>query len=194
LERNKKRRAESQEHPALYEVKLQDNNVEAPVSISANHKFIQGDSEKKENIIKTLNNIKENYKTFQLGEFIEGSKAAYDMIISAFEKDALDSIKNFVSNSIFNEFNTLRQSYSEKKYKYTNAITNIESAIITDAAISEKAAQITVEIKSQNVIALEDENGNILHGDPKQIKMVTDIWTFEREFASSSPAWVLISK
>ena len=116
------------------------------------------------------------------------------MIISAFEKDALDSIKNFVSNSIFNEFNTLRQSYSEKKYKYTNAITNIESAIITDAAISEKAAQITVEIKSQNVIALEDENGNILHGDPKQIKMVTDIWTFEREFASSSPAWVLISK
>ena len=193
-ERNKKRQESRPSADYLKEVKPNDTIVEQPISMTTNHKFIKGTTKKKEEITNTLNQIKDNYKEFQLLDFIDGSKTAYNMIISSFEKDSLNDIADYVSSDILNEFKELRQNYNDKNYKYTNAITSIESAIIENAVINNKTAQITVEIKSQNVISLEDADGNILHGDPKQIKTVTDVWTFERPFTSSSPAWVLISK
>ncbi|MEM6602730.1 MAG: Tim44/TimA family putative adaptor protein [Pseudomonadota bacterium] len=165
-----------------------------PVTVSAHHRFIAGPKENQEKITAILNEIKEKYPAFHLNKFIDGAKSAYNMIISAFEQNTLDEVKDFISADIYKEFSELRALYAEKKYDYTNVITTIESVIIKDAVCGAKDATLTIEIKSQNVMSLKDENGEIIHGDPDHVHVVTDIWTMQRDFTSSSPAWILIAK
>ena len=38
-----------------------------------------------------------------------------------------------------------------------------------------------------------DRGGEVIGGDPKRIKEVTDIWTFAREVTSRDPNWKLIA-
>ena len=44
-------------------------------------------------------------------------------------------------------------------------------------------AQLTVKFVSELISATRDKAGEVIAGDPKRIKEVTDIWTFAREVA-----------
>ena len=54
-------------------------------------------------------------------------------------------------------------------------------------------AQLTVKFVSELISATRDRVGEVISGDPKRIKEVTDIWTFAREVASRNPNWKLIA-
>ena len=38
-----------------------------------------------------------------------------------------------------------------------------------------------------------DSDGEVVEGDPKKVREVTDIWTFAREVASRNPNWKLVA-
>jgi predicted lipid-binding transport protein (Tim44 family) len=54
-------------------------------------------------------------------------------------------------------------------------------------------AQVTVKFVSELISATRDRGGEVIGGDPKRIKEVTDIWTFAREVDSRDPNWKLIA-
>ena len=35
--------------------------------------------------------------------------------------------------------------------------------------------------------------GEVIEGDPKQVREVTDVWTFERDTGSRDPNWKLVA-
>ena len=37
----------------------------------------------------------------------------------------------------------------------------------------------------------ENEKGDVIEGDPEQIKLVTDVWVFKKDLKSSDPTWYL---
>ena len=41
------------------------------------------------------------------------------------------------------------------------------------------------------LIALKNEKGEVIEGDPEQIKLVTDVWVFRKDLKSSDPTWYL---
>ena len=55
-------------------------------------------------------------------------------------------------------------------------------------------AQLTVKFVSELISATRDKAGEVIVGDPKRIKEVTDIWTFAREVATHNPNWRLMAK
>ena len=38
-----------------------------------------------------------------------------------------------------------------------------------------------------------DAEGEVLEGDPKKVREVTDIWTFARDISSKNPNWKLVA-
>ncbi|HXE69424.1 MAG TPA: Tim44/TimA family putative adaptor protein, partial [Hyphomicrobiaceae bacterium] len=66
-------------------------------------------------------------------------------------------------------------------------------ADIVEAELKGGVAQLTVKFVSELISATRDRVGEVIGGDPKRIKEVTDIWTFAREVASRNPNWKLIA-
>jgi len=52
---------------------------------------------------------------------------------------------------------------------------------------------VTIKFVSELISATRDRGGEVINGDPKRIKEVTDIWTFAREVTSRDPNWKLIA-
>lgn len=179
-----------QKNPLAEDIEMSD--IISPV-ITADNQFLKGSVEEKTQMAEKLNHIKESYPEFDVANFAKGVESAYIMIIEAFTENKLKEIEDFVSPEIYQTFSKLREDYTNKKYDYSNVITNIESVRLVTVRAEERTAYITTEIKSLNVTALKDEHGNILHGDPQTVKTVTDIWEFSRDYNASSPAWTLIS-
>lgn len=144
-------------------------------------------------ITQTLNDIKSKYSAFDIKEFVEGAKKAYEMILDAFNKDLPEDVKDFISDDLYQSYRKLLDSYKEKNYSYQTIVTRIDDAVIVLAESDNHHAKIRLEINAQNISVLSDQNGNIIQGDPDHVSAVTDTWTFERSYSSSSPAWIVTS-
>jgi predicted lipid-binding transport protein (Tim44 family) len=46
---------------------------------------------------------------------------------------------------------------------------------------------------SELISATRSTSGEVVSGDPKRIKEVTDIWTFAREVTTANPNWRLVA-
>jgi predicted lipid-binding transport protein (Tim44 family) len=53
-------------------------------------------------------------------------------------------------------------------------------------------ADIAIAFTSQFISATMDANEAVIEGDPKSVREVTDIWTFERNVRASDPNWTLV--
>ena len=54
------------------------------------------------------------------------------------------------------------------------------------------AAEITVAVGAQFISATHGADGQVVEGDTKSVKDVTDVWTFTRDTNSRDPNWLLI--
>ena len=57
----------------------------------------------------------------------------------------------------------------------------------------DKFANVTVKIVSEQVNVVRNEGDEVVSGDPDQITVVNDIWTFARDIGSQDPNWMLIA-
>jgi predicted lipid-binding transport protein (Tim44 family) len=69
----------------------------------------------------------------------------------------------------------------------------IDKAKIQQASLNGRKATITMEFVSELISATYDKAGEVIDGDPKEIRQVTDVWTFEREVGSRDPNWKLVA-
>jgi predicted lipid-binding transport protein (Tim44 family) len=56
-----------------------------------------------------------------------------------------------------------------------------------------RKATVTVAFVSEMITATYDKAGEVIDGDPKEIREVTDVWTFERDVTSRNPNWKLVA-
>jgi predicted lipid-binding transport protein (Tim44 family) len=54
-----------------------------------------------------------------------------------------------------------------------------------------KRAAITVKFVSELISATLSKSGAVIEGDPKQVREIADVWTFERDVGSRDPNWKL---
>ena len=62
-----------------------------------------------------------------------------------------------------------------------------------DAHLADRVAHVTVRFVSELVTAVRDKAGNVIEGDIKAVRQVTDVWTFARNVASPNPNWQLVA-
>lgn len=140
-----------------------------------------------------LERVAENDPSFAPRSFLEGAKIAYEMVIEGFAKGDKASLKNLLSKEVFEGFAEAIDTREANGQKVESRFVGIDRAAIRAASVAQSKAAITVEFVSELISATYDRSGAVIDGDPKQIREVTDVWTFERDVTSRNPNWKLVS-
>lgn len=131
--------------------------------------------------------------SFDPAHFVRGAKSAYEMIVTAFAEGNKRLLKQFLSREVYDGFAEVISERETRGEAVDTSFVGINKADIIDAEAKAKTARVTVKFVSQLITAVKNRNGEIIDGDPKQIREVTDIWTFARELTSRDPNWKLVA-
>ena len=141
----------------------------------------------------SLLKVVEEDETFNPEQFLEGAKAAYEMIVTAFNDDNRKGLENLLSQEVYGGFVNVITERENSKEKIEFTFIGIKSAKIVDANLKGNFSFVTVRFFSQIISTKKDSDGNIVDGDPNLVQDVTDIWTFSRDITSSNPNWLLVA-
>lgn len=131
-------------------------------------------------------------KNFSPEEFLQGAKAAFEMVIAAFNEADHDTLKMLLSSALYENFNATLAAQQAQGKKQQATLVAITTAEVTEAKLEGATARIAVRFVSEQIILLRDEQGVVLEGDPSRQEAVEDRWVFERALNSNDPAWKII--
>lgn len=133
--------------------------------------------------------------SFGVGEFLRGSRAAYEMIVMAFERGDLDSIRPFLADEVEATF---AQAINAREQ--AGLTTEAKFLGIRDLALAEaefdtttKSAEITVRFTGELTSVTRNKAGDIVEGSTSEIKRQRDVWTFSRRMGVQDPNWQLVA-
>jgi predicted lipid-binding transport protein (Tim44 family) len=144
-------------------------------------------------IAKGLVDIVRADDTFDPDAFLKGARAAYELIVTAFAEGNRKTLKNLLSREVYEGFAGAITERENRGELVDQSFVGIKSTDIVEAELKATTAQVTVKFVSELISATRDRSGEVIMGDPKRIKEVTDIWTFAREVTSRDPNWKLIA-
>ena len=113
--------------------------------------------------------------------------------MTAFAEGNRKTLKSLLSREVYDGFAGAITDRESRGEQVDQSFVGIKSADIFEAELKAGMAQVTVKFVSELISATRDKAGEVITGDPKRIKEVTDIWTFAREVASRDPNWKLIA-
>jgi predicted lipid-binding transport protein (Tim44 family) len=164
--------------------------TQARVAVEERAKGLAGENT---HIAKGLVDIVRTDATFDPDHFLTGARAAYEIIVTAFAEGNRKTLKSLLSKDVYEGFAGAITEREGRGELIDQSFVGIKSAEIVEAELKNDMAQLTIKFVSELISATRDKAGEVISGDPKRIKEVTDIWTFAREVASRDPNWKLIA-
>lgn len=141
-----------------------------------------------------LTQIKLADSSFTRKDFLEGARAAFEMVITAFALGDMKTLRSLLSQDVYDNFAEAIRTREHANQTRETTLVGIDVAEIVEAKLEDKRnAYVTVKYVSQQVNATRDEAHNVVEGDPNAIEKVTDVWTFHRDARSSNPNWQLVA-
>ena len=112
--------------------------------------------------------------------FLEGAKKAFEIIITAYNKGDKKTLKNLVSQEVYNTFESAIDSGNNNPNSqfYSLIVEGVEDAKVDGGLIT-----ISVNFISEQIIGDNEE----------QILKNKDTWVFEKPTNSKNPIWTLVS-
>ncbi len=131
--------------------------------------------------------------SFDPAPFLQGAKAAYEIIVTAFAEGNRKTLKDLLNTDVYDGFSRAIAERESRGEQIDQSFVGIKSADLVEAEVKSGVAQLTVKFVSELISATRDRAGVVISGDPKRIREVTDIWTFAREVMSRNPNWKLVA-
>ena len=131
--------------------------------------------------------------SFDPTHFLEGAKAAYEMIVMGFADGDEAVLKQLLGTDVYDGFEAAIRERETKGEKVESTLVGINKADLIEAEVKNRMAYVTVKFVSELISVTRDAEGEVVEGDPKKVREVTDIWTFSREAASKNPNWKLVA-
>lgn len=125
-----------------------------------------------------LETVYKNVSNFDHKQFLDGAKKAFEIIITAFNNGDKKTLKNLVSQDVYNAFEKAidENTNNPSAQFYSLIIDSVENAKVENKTIS---------------ISLNFISEQMLNNDEGKIVKNKDTWTFEKPTNSSSPIWIL---
>jgi predicted lipid-binding transport protein (Tim44 family) len=140
-----------------------------------------------------LDAIAREDKSFEPQHFVTGSRAAYDMIVTAFAAGDRRQLKNLLGREVYDGFEAAIKEREQRGETVESRFVAIDKADLTGAELRGKTAQVTVRFHSQLISVTRDKQGAVIDGNPDKVTDVTDVWTFARDITSRDPNWKLVA-
>jgi predicted lipid-binding transport protein (Tim44 family) len=130
---------------------------------------------------------------FDPGHFLDGAKTAYEMIVMNFAEGDEASLKQLLSDEVFEGFESAIRERETRGEKVESNLVGINKADIIESDVKNRTAYVTVKFVSELISVTRDAEGGVVEGDPKKVREVTDIWTFARDITAKNPNWKLVA-
>ena len=140
-----------------------------------------------------LSRIRRADPSFDPSHFIEGARAAFEMIIAAFAKGDKATLRPLLSDEVFEPFARAIDERIAAKETLETRIVRLDSIDIVEADLGGRTAQVTVKLVSHQINVTRAMDGSVVDGDPEHPIEKTDYWTFARDTRSADPNWVLVA-
>ena len=132
---------------------------------------------------------------FGVGEFLQGARGAYEMILMAFERGDLEQIKPFLSEEVYDSFAEVVAERERQGLKIEAKFSGLGELSLVDADFDRDSgeAEITVRFQGELVSAVRNAKGEIVEGSTTDIRRQKDVWTFARKMGTGDPNWQLVA-
>ena len=135
--------------------------------------------------------VKTDPTKFDEKTFLKGAEAAYEMIINAFARGDKKTLKPLLTKDLYKGFEDIIKERETKKITSEMTFIGIKETKILDINSQGSYYKVKTKFVSEIVNALKNEKGEVIEGDPEKIKLVTDVWVFEKDLKNSNPTWYL---
>jgi predicted lipid-binding transport protein (Tim44 family) len=137
--------------------------------------------------------IRQADRSFSPSGFLEGAKAAHDMIVHAFANGDRQSLQPLLDKDVYASFDSVISAREAAGHKTEFTLVSQRSAEFADATLRGRIAEVTVKFVSEIMSVTRDAAGAVVDGVAGTVREVTDLWTFARDTRSSDPNWKLVA-
>jgi predicted lipid-binding transport protein (Tim44 family) len=139
-----------------------------------------------------IGQIQASDPTFDEKGFLQGAKAAFGMIVTAFAQGDTPTLRPLLSDDVYDNFAAAIRSRQSSGETLETKVVNVRDADLIEARMDGRTAFVSVKFISEQINVTRDQAGTIIDGDPDHPLEVVDIWTFARNTRSRNPNWTLI--
>ena len=125
--------------------------------------------------------------------FLDGSLAAFEIIIEAFAEGDKGRLRDLLDETVYRPFFRVIDEREQAGHGHQTMLVSIDENVIIEAGMNGRIAFVTVRFVTQQINVTRDADDQVVGGDPTQVVTVTDLWTFERDTRSRSPNWKLVA-
>ena len=124
--------------------------------------------------------------------FLDGAKAAFEMVVQGFAKGDRKVLRPLLNDAVFDSFSAAIKAREDAKESRETTLVGIKSGEIIEARMEGRTALVTVKFVSEQINVRRDKDGRVAEGDASHAAEITDIWTFARNTRSRDPNWTLV--
>jgi len=146
-----------------------------------------------EQIAAGLTAISAEDPSFGPKNFLEGAKAAYEMIVTAFAAGDRKTLKSLLDKDVYDGFESAISDRESQSQTIDFTFVGLPKIEITEAELEDRTAQITIRFNAEVVSATRDKQGELVEGDAENVVTIADEWTFARSTRARDPNWKLVA-
>ena len=132
---------------------------------------------------------------FTVTEFLQGARGAYEMILMAFENGAVEDLRPFLAAEVLDTFETVIRQREEQGLTIQASFIGVRELSLESARFDRATGmgEITVRFVGELTSVVRNAAGDVVEGDPNEIKRQRDVWTFARSMGAKDPNWELVA-
>ena len=130
--------------------------------------------------------------SFDAGQFLEGARAAYRMILEAYWRGDEDALRRLTADDVYEAFASAIADRKAAGQVLDNRLVTIESAVIEQAKLTSQTATVTVRFDADIAAVTRDMDGNVVAGSLTDAVPTHDVWSFSRQIRADDPNWTLV--
>lgn len=132
---------------------------------------------------------------FTVTEFLQGARGAYEMILMAFENGDVEELRPFLAADVLETFEAVIRQREEQGLTIQAAFVGVRELSLESARFDRASGvgEITVRFVGELTSVVKNAAGEVIEGDPNEIKRQRDVWTFARNMGAKDPNWELVA-
>ncbi|MEO1681322.1 MAG: Tim44/TimA family putative adaptor protein [Pseudomonadota bacterium] len=142
---------------------------------------------------KALASMKMAEPSFNVGEFLQGARSAYEMILMAFEQGDMEQVRAFIADDVYEAFSDVIAQREAQGLTVEANFVGVREVTLTDATFEDDSGigEVTVRFVGELTSVVRDAAGDVIEGDPTTIRRQKDVWSFARTMGAGDPNWQL---
>ncbi len=144
---------------------------------------------------KALAEMKRLEPSFNVADFLQGARGAYEMIVMGFENGDLEEIQPYLAEDIYESFVDGVAAREDQGLTIEAQFVGVREVKLAGATLDPdtKEAEIAVRFVGELTSAVRNEEGEIVEGSLTEVKRQKDTWAFSRNMGTDDPNWLLVS-